>query len=812
MDQSEETSRIGAVRRRSGRPSTSSTIPIRVKMAAALAVPLLAVSTLSIAQVGRARSELARIDRETDLASIALAPGGLTEALILEQADGAATVTGQRANTELVAEDFAASAADTDRAVRRLRAATRGGGEVAADAYADILGTIDERVAAARAVVADAPTPYDLGNIDLAAEAFGLYDEILDRLSAADDRLTPQISDSQLRRAAETLARANRFRASLTFLVFQTVRGIVADALDEPATRDRVVRSLAEYERMLALVVDPGRTPWRDEAEDLASGGRYHAIADQTRAALAGEQIDVGAYLALPPPSDRADPDPGTTAAMTAAADEALTRRIDQLRSDARQSARDHLLMAILVVLGATAIAALVARSVTAPMRSLSRQARHMAEHGLPEAVHSVLETPRGADVRLPSPSPVVVRTRDEVQLVAAALNQVQATALDLGVEQATLRRNVADSLVSLGRRTQNLIGLQIDLITELEREEKDPEALEQLYRLDHLATRARRNAESLVVLADDEPGSTGGEPVALLDVVRGALSEVEEYRRVQIEEVEPVSVPSGLAQDLVHLVAELLENGLTFSPPSRPVQVHGRPTSRGYLLAVVDQGVGMEPEALASANARLAGRESFTVAPSRYLGHYVAGRLATRTGVSVELSEPAAGGVAARILIPRTLVSEAVEGASPATDASGPTAAAEPVVETVGPIDSTGSGPVVDGRPPRRPVVPATTATPDVPPAPSHTDAGLVRRVPGSALPGDRAPGGPTPAGPATGGVVGPPAEADAAARLSSLLGDYHAGMAEGRDHLDAGEESPANDPTRPETLARAASDGGPS
>src|SRR5919198_2020161 len=164
----------------------------------------------------------------------------------------------------------------------------------------------------------------------------------------------------------------------------------------------------------------------------------------------------------------------------------------------------------------ATALVWLVSRSITRPLRSLTKQAKEMAEHRLPDAVLDILETPLGDDVDVPQIAPVSVRTRDEVSDVADALNTVQDSALDLAVEQAVLRRNIADSFVNLGRRNQNLLGRQLDFITELESNETGPDTLASLFRLDHLATRMRRNAESLLVLAGVEPPRKWAAPVRL--------------------------------------------------------------------------------------------------------------------------------------------------------------------------------------------------------------------------------------------------------------------------------------------------------
>jgi signal transduction histidine kinase len=304
-----------------------------------------------------------------------------------------------------------------------------------------------------------------------------------------------------------------------------------------------------------------------------------------------------------------------------------------------------------------------VSRSITRPLRSLTRQAQDMAKNRLPEAVLGILQTPLGRDVAVPVVEPVRVRTRDEVVEVADALNTVQDTALHLAVEQAVLRRNLADSFVNLGRRNQNLLGRQLDFITELENRETDPDALANLFRLDHLATRMRRNAESLLVLAGIEPPRQWAAPVSLTDVIRAALGEVEDYQQVVVRDVEPATIGGSAATDLAHILAELIENAIVFSRPHQTVDIRGRAFPDSYALAVIDEGTGMPSTEIAAANRRLAGAESFSVAPSKYLGHYVAGNLAIRQGMRAHLESPTGTGITAVVSIPPHLLAYEAAG-----------------------------------------------------------------------------------------------------------------------------------------------------
>jgi signal transduction histidine kinase len=367
-----------------------------------------------------------------------------------------------------------------------------------------------------------------------------------------------------------------------------------------------------------------------------------------------------------------------------------------------------------------------------------------MADHRLPEAVLDILETPLGEDVEVPEVDPLAVHTRDEVSDVAEALNTVQDTALDLAVEQAVLRRNIADSFVNLGRRNQNLLGRQLDFITELETNETNPDTLSNLFRLDHLATRMRRNAESLLVLAGVEPPRKWAAPVRLTDVIRAALGEVEDYQRVTVRGVEPATIVGAAAADLAHLLAELIENALVFSPPDQIVDIRGRfrpgvgphgpqalPPIMGrdrlpdrardgdgererqgvYTLAIIDSGLGMAAADIEAANRRLAGDESFTIAPSKYLGHYVAGNLAARHGIGVRLDDSPGNGVTATVNIPPALLTTDAVTSAPVTPPQGmrPSGAALP-----------GGGPALPPPPAREPLPATWPPGPVSPPAPA--------------------------------------------------------------------------------------------
>ncbi|MCK7623210.1 nitrate- and nitrite sensing domain-containing protein [Streptomyces sp. RS10V-4] len=346
--------------------------------------------------------------------------------------------------------------------------------------------------------------------------------------------------------------------------------------------------------------------------------------------------------------------------------------RAAELEQDAART------LALFAALAAGSVAALgglavgAARSVSGPLGSLTRQAREVAGERLPAAVARVQS--EAGRPEAPAPLTVPRGAGSEVRQLADAFDQVQQAAYDLATEQAVLRRNATESLVNLGRRNQNLVRRQISFINKLEHEDADPATLANLFELDHLATRMRRNAESLLVLAGEASPRTWATPLSVTDVIRAALSEVEEYRRVKLRRVDAAFLSGTVVSEISHLLAELVENALSFSPPDTDVEVEGRRTSAGYLVAIVDHGTGMDAAAMAEANVRLSGAASFMAEPTRFLGHFVVGALARKCGIEVRLGEAPAAGTVARVLIPAAHLAE--PGSTPAP---GPAAAAGP-------------------------------------------------------------------------------------------------------------------------------------
>ncbi len=321
-------------------------------------------------------------------------------------------------------------------------------------------------------------------------------------------------------------------------------------------------------------------------------------------------------------------------------------------RSAANRTARLYLAGAGLGILAAVALAYLVARSITRPLRRLTEAADRISTEQLPALV-SQLQAGSG-DVALQA-EPIDLRSRDELGQLAAAFNNLQRVTVEVAQEQsALLRKGISDIFVNLARRNQALLDRQIEFIDQLEANERDPDQLENLFRLDHLATRMRRNAESLLVLAGADPTRRRGRPVPLADVVRVAVGEVADYSRIRVRTLDEVTINASVSVDVAHLLAELMENATQFSPPSTSVEVQGGFGPHGeYVVTVTDRGIGMSAEAMAEANELLARPPIMGLDMGRSLGFVVIGRLAQRHGVAVQLHAAPIGGVSAAVRLP---------------------------------------------------------------------------------------------------------------------------------------------------------------
>jgi signal transduction histidine kinase len=349
-------------------------------------------------------------------------------------------------------------------------------------------------------------------------------------------------------------------------------------------------------------------------------------------------------------------------------------------------SLRDHAItLAIIIFLGVVLLLAItlasttfIGRSMVGPLRRLRTGALQVAGVRLPETVQRMSETD-GEGVSL-EVEPINVDSTDEIGEVARAFDQVHREALRLAANEAALRGNVNAMFVNLSRRSQSLVERQLRLIDDLEQGEQDAERLSSLFQMDHLATRMRRNSENLLVLAGHEEARRWNQPVALVDVLRAALSEIEHYERVTLNVQPGIAVRGQAVSDVVHLTAELVENATSFSAAEMPVTIAGHLlSSGGVLLEITDQGVGMGSEEMAHANWRLDNPPVVDVAVSRRMGLFVVARLAAKHGIRVRLRPAASGGLTALVWLPDEAIVHETSDSTPGVRRTG--SLAEPAI-----------------------------------------------------------------------------------------------------------------------------------
>ncbi|OLT38070.1 hypothetical protein BJF79_27905 [Actinomadura sp. CNU-125] len=374
--------------------------------------------------------------------------------------------------------------------------------------------------------------------------------------------------------------------------------------------------------------------------------------------------------------------------------------------------------LGLLAVAASVALSLLFARRIADELRNLQRTAQQLAHERLPGVVARLRRGER-VDVDAETPRPAVGRTT-EIVLVGEAFDAVQRTAIGTAVGEAELRENINRVFVSLSWRSQSLLQRQLRLLDEMERGASSPEELENLFRLDHLTTRMRRHAEGLVILSGSPTVRAWDQPVDAEDVARAAIAEVEDYTRVEVAAVSSGSIHGSVVADVIHLLAELIENATAYSPPTTEVTVKVERVANGLAVEVIDRGVGLHTDEMAELNRRLAAAVEFDLADDTdRLGLFVVSRLASRHGIRVVLQPSPYGGTTAVVLLPNGLIASGEAAELP------PAAAGPPPVEAphrFGRRLDRPHRPAVPARPDPAPLDPAPLdpAPPDPAPAPS--------------------------------------------------------------------------------------------
>ena len=639
-------------------------VAIRHKLGAAMLVPVAMLTLVVVIESVQVTRDAARVRRQSALAAAADGPGGLLRSLQDERNWAAVELIGQGGLVTVDVEGYDETRRRTDSAIEGFVDGL-GGSDRARAVYRPALASLGG-LDALRSEIDAFGAPRTMENAGFGDEMFAGYTDMIVPFLDAVNTIAAEVDDPELRQGAGLLATSseqvevvgNLARKTLVYSLF-TDGGV--DTPQEIFELSDLNERLKQNEATLELnTTGLYKSEWDKQLFRVFT---WKVVVHVGRAISTGT-VDLEAFLdVVTVPADK------SYFGYRQRVGRIVQAQADSLEADA--AARQRLYLGLLlVIVGLTAASVWVTtRSIARPLLSLARQTSDMAHHHLPDALSDVLRTPVGDDLSVPPKEPIQVASHGEIGRLADVLNRAQDSAIDLAVGQAVLRRNLADALVNLGRRNQNLLLRQLALITELERDEANPTILTNLFQLDHLATRMRRNAESLLVLGELPPVEARTQPVRMTDIIRAALGEVEDFHRVKLD-VEPGVVVGGIAADLTHLLAELVENALLFSAPQEWVRVRGHrvAAAAGYTVAILDSGLGMSAEDLADANRRLAGTESFTVAPSKYLGHYVSGNLARRHGIRVHLGPSPSGGVTATVDLPDAVL---VPDAPPPTPSS---------------------------------------------------------------------------------------------------------------------------------------------
>ncbi|WBB54037.1 nitrate- and nitrite sensing domain-containing protein [Verrucosispora sp. WMMD573] len=630
-------------------------------------------------------------------------------------------------------------------------------GVLGSDALHDRVAELKRQLAA----LPDTRTAVDgrnIGRSDAGATFTALIEsiyEVYDELGNLDD---DQVAEDtahliQLNRARELLSQEDAMLA-----------GVLAAGRITPVERAEFTRVVGARRFVAEQAVV--RLPDADQSryEQMVTGASFRRLAD-----LESQVMNGSGTNRLP--FSTADWSDTTGAALIEIGDVVLAGGDDIVKRATPVAIGVIVRLVLFAGLGLLAVVASVVVSITTA-RALARQLKRLRDAAFrltDERLPSVAKRlGRGEQVDVAGELPPLRFGDDDFGQVGRAFDVVQEGAVRTAVEQAELRRAAREVFLSLARRTQALVHRQLTLLDAMERREQDAEALADLFRVDHLATRMRRNAENLIVLSGSTPGRAWRRSVPMVDVVRGALGEVEDHTRVTVRSIGDVSLAGRAVGDVIHLLAELIENGLSFSPPHTSVEVRGELVANGFAIEIEDRGLGMTVADLAAANHRIVDRTELNLADPSRLGLYLVSRLTDRHGVRVRLKESVYGGTTAVVLIPSDLIVDQAEpsptGGQPADAPARPTGDGDAigtgreVPAEIGHADGSGlpsrprprAGQSVDWDGPTVPIgLPVASASAERPPWPPlpTTDPGG-GAGPAAGRPAEPVtPGGPTPA-----------------------------------------------------------------
>ncbi|WP_345606121.1 sensor histidine kinase [Pseudonocardia adelaidensis] len=619
---------------------------LTVKLVVVGIVPALLALVLGVLRVSDQAGAAAELGRSTQLLDVQQRVTSTAGVLRQERDEATLYVAGGRAGDRGVLEiGFNQSEAEAEEMLTALEGAD-GLEPTTVAAVAQAKGQIGQ-LQNLRADVTDNP---GIG----ASQILSRYGEVVASLDVLDRALLRQLRTPEVSGLSDALTAATGAAEQLAVQHTILGAGIRAGSLQPGdanavvATDDRLRSEFAEYQVSL--------TP-----QQLIRFGNF--LDD---AANAQRERLKATILATPPDQPISVPSyewdtayNGSRAAVDRSADLLRNELVSTSQASEEQASNLAGVNAVILMLGllaGIAVAVLLARALIRSLRVLRSSALDVAERRLPDAVER-MRAGHTPDVAV---DPVPLVGRDEVGQVARAFDAVHGQAVRLAAEQAALQAGVSAMFVNLSRRSQALVERQLQLIEQLESNEQDADQLANLFQLDHLATRMRRNSENLLVLAGTDLAKRNIAPVPVVDVLRAAVSEVESYQRIVVQTPPTATVAGRAASDVVHLLAELLDNATNFSPPdSQVVMSTARAGDGSIIVEIADRGVGMAEHELADANQRLGGPSSVDVSASRRMGLFVVGRLATRHGINVRLTSSAGGGsgLTASVTVPAHLI-----------------------------------------------------------------------------------------------------------------------------------------------------------
>jgi signal transduction histidine kinase len=625
-------------------------LQIRSKLAAILLVPLVAVIVLSAIGIGSSVNRAVKATRTQNVSEFAVTLSALAHELQRERSLAAAYVAAGKSTGY---NELAAQWANVDRQVVEFARQVR---RLQLSAYnpqlrqrlSDVVGELAKLDAQRQSIDQDPDITV--------AGALNLYDTTIQDILNVNGEIAAGSGNERLLRTASAFVALSRMK----------------DAVDLQRAHMNAVFSAGhfdgkqlQYQQFVRYV--QAEDLWSAQFDAFATGAQRNLLATtvvgpsvQRARALRDVAINGETTPKLGVTPNEWSSVMGDKLNLLRQVEVKLSGEVVDAASDIKRSAQRQALiigLGLLVVLLVTVgMSVAIARSMVRPLRKLRQVANEVADERLPRVVERLQEAPDLDRVAIDQVSRAPVGSKDEIGQVASAFNAVHQVAVRVATEQAALRKSIGDMFLNMARRSQALLDSQLELIDRLERGESDPEALENLFKLDQLATRMRRNAEDLIVLSGAEPPRRWSQPVPLVDVVRASLAEVEDYQRVELLPIDDIGVAGHAVSDVVHALAEVIENAISFSPPGTKVQVAAQPVSNGYVLEIEDRGLGMSDEELVEANERLANPPTIDFALSRMMGLYVVGRLAQRHGIRVQLRHSWYGGITALVLLPPSI------------------------------------------------------------------------------------------------------------------------------------------------------------